>query len=71
MKEDMKESREGEKEERKERKKDGRKEAREEWRKEHTFFEQYSDINGKGLKSRNFNGWTSLIINIITERYDS
>jgi mannosyl-oligosaccharide glucosidase len=41
------------------------------WRKEHTFFEQYSDINGKGLKSRNFNGWTSLILNIITERYDS
>jgi hypothetical protein len=41
------------------------------WQKENTFFEQYSDIDGKGLKARNFNGWTSLILNIVTEKYDS
>jgi len=26
-----------------------------EWQKENTFYEQYSDINGKGVKARNFN----------------
>lgn len=41
------------------------------WKKENTFFEQYSDLNGQGVKARNFNGWTSLILNIVTEKYDS
>ena len=41
------------------------------WKKTRTFYEQYSDINGQGLKNRPFNGWTSLIINIIAEKYES
>jgi hypothetical protein len=41
------------------------------WQKENTFYEQYSDIDGKGVKARNFNGWTSLILNIVTEKYNS
>lgn len=41
------------------------------WKVEKTFYEQYSDIDGKGLKARPFNGWTSLILNIITEKYDN
>lgn len=41
-----------------------------EWLKSGMFYEQYSDIDGKGLKARPFNGWTSLIVNIITEDYN-
>ena len=42
-----------------------------EWKVEKTFYEQYSDLNGKGVKARPFNGWTSLILNIVTEKYDN
>lgn len=41
-----------------------------EWKRTGTFYEQYSDVDGKGLKANPFNGWTSLIVNIITENYD-
>ncbi len=41
-----------------------------EWKISKMFFEQYSDKNGRGLRAHPFNGWTSLILNIITERYD-
>lgn len=41
-----------------------------EWKKTKMFYEQYSDLNGAGLKARPFNGWTSLILNIITEKYN-
>ena len=33
------------------------------------FWEQYDDNNGNGIRGRSFTGWTSLIINIITESY--
>jgi len=41
-----------------------------EWKKSGMFYEQYSDISGEGLRAHPFNGWTSLILNIITEKYD-
>jgi mannosyl-oligosaccharide glucosidase len=41
------------------------------WKSKKTFYEQYSDRDGQGLKARPFNGWTSLILNIITEKYDA
>lgn len=34
------------------------------------FFEQYSDKNGDGLRARPFNGWSSLVLELITERYE-
>lgn len=40
------------------------------WKTKEMFYEQYSDRTGEGLKARPFNGWTSLILNIITEKYD-
>jgi len=40
------------------------------WKKTQMFNEQYSDIDGTGLKARPFNGWSSLVLNIITEKYD-
>lgn len=40
------------------------------WKETKMFYEQYSDIDGKGLKARPFNGWTSLVLNLITEKYD-
>lgn len=43
----------------------------EEWKISKTLFEQYSDTNGKGIKARPFNGWTSLILNIIAENYNN
>ena len=39
------------------------------WEKTHTFYEQYSDVNGKGTYNHPFNGWTSTVINIISEKY--
>jgi hypothetical protein len=42
----------------------------EEWKLTKMFYEQYSDKNGRGLRAHPFNGWTSLILNIISERYD-
>jgi len=41
-----------------------------EWKISKMFYEQYSDVNGRGLRAHPFNGWTSLILNIISERYD-
>jgi mannosyl-oligosaccharide glucosidase len=41
------------------------------WKETKTFYEQYSDIDGKGIRARPFNGWTSLILNIITEKYEN
>lgn len=41
------------------------------WKRTGTFYENYSDINGKGLKAHPFNGWTSLVVNIITENYET
>ena len=43
----------------------------EEWKKTKMFYEQYSDKNGRGQRAHPFNGWTSLILNIIAERYDN
>ena len=40
------------------------------WEKTHTFYEQYSDINGNGTYNHPFNGWTSTVINIISEKYN-
>lgn len=40
------------------------------WKKSKMFYEQYSDIDGTGLRARPFNGWSSLVLNIITEKYD-
>jgi len=40
------------------------------WKINKMFYEQYSDVDGKGLKAKPFNGWTSLVLNIITEKYD-
>uniref|UniRef100_A0AC34QKB8 Mannosyl-oligosaccharide glucosidase n=1 Tax=Panagrolaimus sp. JU765 TaxID=591449 RepID=A0AC34QKB8_9BILA len=34
------------------------------------FWEHYNDKTGNGGGSRPFTGWTSLIVNIITEKYD-
>lgn len=42
-----------------------------EWKSTKMFYENYSDITGNGLKARPFTGWTALIINIISEEYDS
>lgn len=39
------------------------------WKNTHTFYEQYEDGTGKGTKNRPFNGWTSLIVEIISEQY--
>jgi mannosyl-oligosaccharide glucosidase len=40
------------------------------WKNTGLFYEQYSDIDGKGLRVRPFNGWTSLILNILAEKYE-
>ena len=40
-----------------------------EWKISKMFYEQYSDINGRGLRARPFSGWTTLILNIISENY--
>lgn len=42
-----------------------------EWKRSGMFYESYSDIDGKGLKASPFSGWTSLIVNIITENFDA
>jgi mannosyl-oligosaccharide glucosidase len=34
------------------------------------FWEHYSDRTGKGLGTRPFTGWTSLVFAIITDNYD-
>lgn len=34
------------------------------------FYEHYNDITGIGGGSHPFTGWTSLIVNMLTERYD-
>jgi mannosyl-oligosaccharide glucosidase len=34
------------------------------------FYEQYSDVNGEGLRARPFNGWSSLVLEILSERYE-
>ena len=41
------------------------------WKENQMFYEQYSDVDGKGLKARPFNGWTSLVLNILTEKYEN
>jgi mannosyl-oligosaccharide glucosidase len=33
------------------------------------FWEQYDDQSGKGIRGHPFNGWTSLVVNIMAERY--
>jgi mannosyl-oligosaccharide glucosidase len=40
-----------------------------EWKLTRMFYEQYSDVNGRGVRARPFNGWTSLILNIVSENY--
>jgi mannosyl-oligosaccharide glucosidase len=40
------------------------------WNKTGMFYEQYSDIDGNGLRARPFNGWSSLVLELITERYE-
>lgn len=40
------------------------------WENSHIFFEHYEDGTGKGTKNRPFNGWTSLIVAIISEKYE-
>ena len=39
------------------------------WENTHIFYENYSDKNGKGMKNHPFNGWTSTIVNILSEVY--
>ena len=39
------------------------------WDGTHTFYEHYEDTTGQGTKNRPFNGWTSMIVEIISEKY--
>ena len=39
------------------------------WDGTHTFYEHYEDKTGQGTKNRPFNGWTSMIVEIISEKY--
>jgi len=39
------------------------------WKTNHLFWEQYDNESGKGLYTHPFNGWTSLILLIVSENY--
>ena len=39
------------------------------WEREGFFFENYDENSGRGQRNRPFNGWTSLITAIISEKY--
>lgn len=39
------------------------------WQDDHLFYEMYHAETGKGLGTAPFNGWTSLILLIATEKY--
>ena len=39
------------------------------WKGSHVFYENYSDKNGMGMKNNPFNGWTSTVVNIVSEIY--
>jgi mannosyl-oligosaccharide glucosidase len=34
-----------------------------------TIWEQYSDVDGHGMRSRPFTGWSALLVLIATEQY--
>lgn len=39
------------------------------WQKDRQFYEMYHPESGKGLGTAPFNGWTSLILLIASEKY--
>lgn len=41
-----------------------------EWKKTGYVWEQYSGVDGKGLRSHPFTGWTSLVLLIMAEKFD-
>jgi len=40
-----------------------------EWEVTSFLWEQYSDSTGKGQRARPFNGWSSLVVSIISEEF--
>lgn len=41
----------------------------ENWRQTGIFWEQYDPTTGKGQRTKDFTGWTSLVVNIMSENY--
>ena len=39
------------------------------WKGTNVFYENYSDKNGMGMRNNPFNGWTSTVVNIVSEIY--